>query len=78
MLEYGSIVWNDISTKNVNKLRSIQQTCLTAALGVIRLANRNKVLLESKVETLKNRRLFQMVKFYQRNKKIRIYLKRII
>ncbi|KAF9760956.1 putative RNA-directed DNA polymerase from transposon BS [Nosema granulosis] len=62
ILEYGAVVWGDISKKNQDALNSVQQSAITTALGVMRISKRKHVNFEGQIWPLNLRREQQLIR----------------
>ena len=62
ILEYGSIIWGDVSQTKKNKLESIQHQCLCVALGVNILSHKKDVQKEANTWPLQIRRIQSLLR----------------
>merc|ERR1711991_408102 len=65
-MEYGSELWVDIPKTRMNKVLSIEQQGLTAALGVNRLSKRSEVNLDACVIPFRVHLKRKLIKTFQR------------
>lgn len=69
LLEYGSEVWGSATESNLRKIDTIEQWCLTRALGISIRAKKEDVLNSCNITPIDERRKERLMKFWEKKRR---------